>query len=81
VLTLMIEAFLEAKGTKAERRLKAPLTLISKPCHQSSGSEAAMEWRSGMYPALAMRISIEPTADLIAWNAVSSVLFSVMSAM
>lgn len=43
VLMLMIDAFLDATGRKEEMRLKAPRTLISKPAHQSSGSDAAME--------------------------------------
>lgn len=48
MLMFIIEAFLDATGTKDEIRLNAPRTLISKPAHQLSALEAAMECRSGM---------------------------------
>ena len=76
---MLIDTLLVATDTKAETRLKVPLTLISKSFHRFSGSAFVTERRSGMYPELAMRISTAPTAELMDWKALSRELVSTMS--
>ncbi len=77
---LIIDAFFAATGTKAFTTLKAHLTLISNPFHQSSKSALKIGETSDRYPALAIRMSTGPTAVLIDWKAASSVFLFTTSA-